>query len=99
MSHTVTLQIRAGGTKFDANGRLPMLNVERKLGAFLRCAHAGLPAHARDPSVKVGWLLVTDSVGARELVVEELVKTEGEVASREALDGLLQTFQDSLEST
>lgn len=35
MQHTVALQVRAGGTKFDEKGRLPMLE-QRQLGAFIK---------------------------------------------------------------
>ena len=37
MRHTVALQVRAGGTKFDEKARLPMLD-QRQLGAFLKWA-------------------------------------------------------------
>jgi len=35
VGHTVALQVRAGGTSFDAKGRLPMLE-QRQIGAFMK---------------------------------------------------------------
>ena len=64
---------------------------QRQLGAFLKCAFAGLPADVRDPSVAMGWLLVTDSADMRHQVARELAKSEGVIDSWQSIETMQNT--------